>query len=230
MKIGIFADPHYSSAEITCGNRYNSQSLRKIRQAYARFAEEKCDLIVCLGDLTDTEETHETEFRNLKQIAEVIGSVDIPTVCVMGNHDAFAFTADEFYAILGDCRPRNIVQDGKQLIFLDTCYFKDGRHYAPGDSDWTDTFLPDPAALKARLSDTALDTYIFLHQNIDPDVREDHRLYNAAEVAVIIENHNVKAVYQGHYHPGKHSVHNGVKYVTFPAMCEAEDRFYILNI
>ena len=33
MKIGIFTDSHFSSAEVTCGNRYNSRSLEKIRRA-----------------------------------------------------------------------------------------------------------------------------------------------------------------------------------------------------
>ena len=33
MKLGIFTDSHYSSQEVTCGNRYNSRSLEKIRKA-----------------------------------------------------------------------------------------------------------------------------------------------------------------------------------------------------
>ena len=56
MKLGIFADPHYSSALLTCGRRYNSRSLAKIEAALARFAAERCDLVVCLGDLIDRED------------------------------------------------------------------------------------------------------------------------------------------------------------------------------
>ena len=231
MKLGIFTDPHYSSQVVTCGNRYNNQSLRKIKEAYATFADAGCDLIVCLGDLTDTEDTHEKEMENLRQIAQVIRGVSIPTVCVMGNHDAFALTAEEFYGVLPDCRPTNRTVLGKRLLFLDACYFKNGQHYEPGDSDWTDTFLPDPAALKTALRGESLDTYIFLHQNIDLAVREDHRLSNAAEIAQIIETSGaVKAVFQGHYHPGQHSERNGVTYVTLPAMCEAESRYCIFDL
>ena len=69
MKLGLFADPHYSSAEVTCGNRYNSRSLQKIKNACARFEREKCDLIICLGDLTDSEPTHEEELATLPQLA-----------------------------------------------------------------------------------------------------------------------------------------------------------------
>ena len=72
MKLGIFTDSHYSSQEITCGNRYNSRSLEKIKQAYCYFEEEKCDLVICLGDLTDKESTHEKEVENLSKIAQLI--------------------------------------------------------------------------------------------------------------------------------------------------------------
>ena len=52
----MFSDAHYSSAAST-GLRLNNQSLRKIREAYACFAEQGCELVVCLGDLIDTEPT-----------------------------------------------------------------------------------------------------------------------------------------------------------------------------
>ena len=231
MKLGLFTDPHYSSQAITCGNRYNNQSLRKIREAYDFFAKENCDLVVCLGDLTDAEDTHEKELCNLQEIAAVITAAPMQTVCVMGNHDAFAFTANEFYAALPGCKPENRTVGGVNLLFLDTCFFKNGTHYAPGDSDWTDTFLPDPAALRDLLDGIHGKTCVFLHQNTDLSVREDHRLYNAAEVAGIIENSGkVHTVFQGHYHPGQTSRHNGVAYITLPAMCEAEKRYYIYEL
>ena len=55
MKIGLFSDSHYSSAEVTCQRRFNNQSLRKIREAMAAFQD--CDLVISLGDLTDVEHT-----------------------------------------------------------------------------------------------------------------------------------------------------------------------------
>ena len=88
MKLGIFTDAHYSSAPLTCGRRYNNQSLRKIKEAYAYFADEGCDLIVFLGDLSDPEDTREQEFGNLEDIAAIMHGTPIPTVCLIGNHDA----------------------------------------------------------------------------------------------------------------------------------------------
>ena len=116
MKIGLFTDSHYSSQEVTCGCRYNNQSLRKIREAYTAFEAADCDLVICLGDLTDKEDTHQKEAENLREIAELIAASPIPTVCVMGNHDAFTMSAEEFYGILGGCVPENRELDGKPAI------------------------------------------------------------------------------------------------------------------
>ena len=104
MKIGVYTDAHYSSQEITCGRRYNSQSLRKIKEAYEFFKKECCGLVVCLGDLIDTEQTIEKEVQNLIDIATVIRKSNIPTVCLMGNHDAFVLDRKRFYEILGILR------------------------------------------------------------------------------------------------------------------------------
>lgn len=231
LKLGIFTDPHYSSREVTCGNRYNSKSLQKIRDAYDFFALQKCDLVVCLGDLTDQDDSHEKEVCNLKEISNVINGCAIKTVCLMGNHDAFTFSESEFYEILHLEKPTCVEVENKTFLFLDACYFKNGNHYLPGDRDWTDTFFPYTKELKQRLEDAAGDVYIFIHQNTDPNIREDHRLHNSAEINSILQkSKKVKAVFQGHYHSGMKSEYANIAYLTFPAMCENEDAYYVLHI
>lgn len=231
MKIGIFTDSHYSSAKLTCDKRYNSESLRKIREAFDYFLKENCNLVICLGDLTDCEKGHDQEIANLKKISNVIKEYSIKTFVLMGNHDAFSFEEDEFYSILGEnCRPQNICLEGKNLVFIDACYFKNGKHYKPGDSDWTDTFYPEAEQLKEYLSMLSGDTFLFMHQNIDPAIHVSHRLFNSGELFDMIDRcQKVCGVYQGHYHPGAKSEYNGIQYITFPAMCENEGAYYILE-
>jgi len=232
MKIGIFTDSHFSSQEITCGNRYNSQSLRKIEEAYTCFKNENCDLVISLGDLIDIEDDHNREIENLEQIANVIKQYCVPTICVMGNHDGFAFETDEFYKILGeDCKPKTITKDSVNLVFIDGCYFENGEHYYPGDFDWKDTCYPLTDELERELNSLSGEIYIFMHQNIDPSISESHRLANDQEVRKILEKcGKVKTVYQGHYHNGNKNTHNGINYITYPAMCESENRYYVLEI
>jgi len=233
MKLGIFTDSHYSSAELTCGKRYNSKSLGKIREAMAHFAENNVDIIICLGDLIDHEVSHGAEIENLKKISGVFNEYKIPVYAIMGNHDGFAFEREEFYSVLGKQYrpPESVEAEGKTLIFTDTCYFKSGEHYKPGDTDWTDAFLPDTARLETMLSAGSGDAYLFMHHNIDPEIQQDHRIFNDAEIREILEKSGrVKTVFQGHFHAGHSSVHGGINYITFPAMCENEKAYFIIEI
>lgn len=231
MKIGLYADPHYAQREMSGDKRYNRLSLKKIKECYAAFADAGAELAVCLGDLIDNEPDHATEILDLEQVAEIIKRSGIPTVCVMGNHDAFSFTAEEYYSILGGCEPKDICAPGLDLLFLDACYFKSGARYAPGDRDWRDTFLPNAEELETKLNSCKGKVYVFMHQNLDPEVTEVHRLFNAREVMEILEKSGkVKAVYQGHYHPGHRTVFNGIEYVSLPAMCEKENAYEIIDI
>jgi len=232
MTLGIFTDSHYSSQLLTCERRYNSQSLRKIKEAYEYFDRNQCDLVICLGDLIDKESDHSLEIANLNAIASVFRAFSMKTIVVMGNHDAFSFCEAEFYQIVGEsCRPRTVSQGKTHLVFLDACHFRSGKHYQPGDWDWTDTYYPPMERLEQELKELQGEIYLFLHQNVDSEIPQNHCLYNAKELRRIIEAAGtVKAVFQGHYHPGKESSDNGIVYKTFPAMCENEDAYFIVNI
>lgn len=232
MKLGIFADSHYSSAEVTCKKRYNGASLGKIKKAFEHFQEEKCDLVICLGDLIDKEGAHQKEIENLKKVRDVMDAFDIRSLVVMGNHDGFAFDEQEFYAVLGEKhRPEFISEKGKNLIFIDACYFKNGNHYKAGDTDWTDTFFPYADELEKQIKYLLGEIFLFMHQNIDPNIREDHRVFNDDKIRNILEKSNkVKTVFQGHFHAGMKSEVNGIKYITFPAMCENDDAYFVVEI
>jgi len=233
MRTGIFTDPHYSSAEVTCGKRFNSRSLEKIKAAYEYFRSRGCGRVMILGDITDTEPTHEAETENLRRVRGVFDAYpDMATVCLMGNHDAFTCTREEFYGVIGENRmPRVIGSEKASLVFIDACWFSDGRRYMPGDSNWRDAFCPHTAGLKDTLEALAGDVYVFMHQNIDPHVPEDHRLSNAAEVRRILEDsRKVRCVYQGHYHPGHESEVNGIRYVTLSAMCENDGAYIVAEL
>ena len=232
MKLGIFSDPHYSSAAVTCKRRYNSRSLRKMEEALVYFAREGCDRVICLGDLIDKEHDHAKECENLAAVAALFSRYTFPITVLRGNHDAFCLTESEFYGILGEeTRPVTVKANGTTLLFLDACYFRDGTPYAPGHSDWRNTFLPCEDALDAALRAATGDVHLFLHQNVDPAVREDHRVANAQRIRAICEAHgNVRTVFQGHYHPGARSEHNGIRYVTLPAMCESDGAYETVEV
>lgn len=232
MKLGLFADSHFSTAELTCGNRYNSQGLARIEKACRQFVEAGCDRIVCLGDLIDHEPVHETEVDNLKKVAQVFRNCPVPVTVIMGDHDAFSFTREEFYGILGEeCRPADLYGEAVSLLFADACYFRNGKPYGPGDSDWTDTCIPDTEELRKRIEAATGNVYLFLHQNLDPTVESHHILSNAPDIRRILEQSGkVRAVCQGHYHPGNKTGRNGIQYFTLPSLCTYEDAVEIITI
>ena len=131
---------------------------------------------------------------------------------------------DAFYEILGQQhKPYTVIADGAALVFLDACYFASGAHYQPGDSGWTDTYYPHTDVLRNTLSELRCPVSVFLHQNVDPNIREDHRLSNDMDLRRIFEESGVvRNVICGHYHPGMESDLNGVHYLTLPALCERE--------
>jgi len=189
--------------------------------------------VIILGDVTDTEATREQEAANVRAVAAVLEEAALDTVCLMGNHDAFVFTESEFYALLGEkYRPHPIDEGDVHLLFLDACYYGSGEHYHPEKShDWTDTAYPHTQALAQDLQAREGTVYVFMHQNIDPEIPEDHRLANAAEVRAVLEQSGrVKAVYQGHCHWGNRTEVNGIRYITLPAMCESEGAYHVIEL
>lgn len=234
MKLGIFTDPHYSSLTVTCQTRRPSLSLGKMKEAFAAMAD--CDLILCLGDLVDDCGDSVKNREILAQAAALFRTSPVPAYSLMGNHDYHAFRREEFAEITGGITPPPTLRlCGKTLLFPDSAYREDGVSYSGNPFDWTDSFLPAAELdfLRTELADPrTTETYVFLHQNLDPDVEMHHIIRNAAEArAIIAGSAKVKTVFQGHYHPGHENTVDGIPYVTLPAMCEGEEnRFFLLEI
>ena len=231
MKIGLFADPHYSSQKESCGTRRPSLSYGKIREAMEQFRGQKADLVICLGDLMNAGEPD-----LLRDVSAMIHSFHIPFYCMMGNHDYGDFSREAFNELTQNSYPPFSVQYGnKTLIFPDANYLNDGQLYTSENLDWTNSFVPEDQVnqLKSVLADsTVTEAYIFLHQNIDPGVERHHIIRNAEEIrAILRDSGKVKAVYQGHYHPGHENIIDNIPHHTLPAMCEGEEnRFRIVEI
>ena len=227
MKLGLFTDSHYCSREGNC------KSLKKIDKALNDFEKKECDLVVFLGDLVDKEEDHETEIANLKQISDVMNKYNLKISVLIGNHDTYNFSKDDFYRILGEkYRPQNLCINKKNFLFIDSCHSKTGISYKPGFCDWSDIFFPHTDMLEQTLLHAdGHASYIFTHHNLDPAVIERHRISNAAEIRSILEkSKKVHTVFQGHHHHYIESEFNGIHYVTYPSMLENEDAYYIVEL
>ena len=236
MKLGLFTDPHYCDKEITCRTRRPVLSYGKIREAMAHFAREQVDLVLCLGDIIDKCDDAQVNIDKTKEIADLIHSYALPFYSLMGNHDAHVFTREEFDRHTGGFLPPfSMTVKGKTLIFLDANYNGDGTPYTPGKVDWKNTCIPEEQIrnmMQILTAENTEDAYIFMHQNIDPEVQKDHIVRNAAIVRQAIHaSGKVKAVFQGHYHHGHDANIDGIYYATLPAMCEGDgNRYSIIEL
>lgn len=229
MKIGLFADSHYCNEE-EIGTRRPIKSLEKLKRAIADFNANHVSLVICLGDLINTDIGNDVRnLENVRTVAAVLKTLEAPLYCVLGNHDLEAMGADAFEALGGfRSAPLALTCEGLLLILLDANYRRDGQPYTKGYNDWTDTFIPESQLdwLKNILKNGSGPAYVFIHQNTDDAGRpgDPHLVANAAQVRGIIEESGrVKAVYQGHYHYGYFQEINGIPYITLRAMCEVDN-------
>ena len=234
MKLGLFTDPHYSHQTLTCSNRRPSLSYGKVREAMEAMTD--CDLVLCLGDLiNDCGDPAENRER-LAEIAALFRSFAMPVYCLPGNHDYEAFTLAQFQQISGQLAPPSVLRVcGKTLLFPNASCREDGTPYDGNPIDWTDSFLPaaEMDLLRRTLAEPETEeAYVFFHQNLDPDVESHHIIRNAPEIrSLLAESGKVRAVFQGHYHPGHENEIDGIRYRTLPAMCEGEEnRFAIIDL
>ena len=238
MKLGLFTDSHYCDKDVTCRTRRPVLSYGKIREAMETFVREGVDFVLCLGDIIDKCDDPQVNIDKTKEIAALIHSYPLPFYSLMGNHDAHVFTRREFNELVNGHSlpsPVSITVKGKELILLDANYNDDGTSYIPGKVDWKNTYIPEEQlhARMQKLNDpTVCEAYVFLHQNLDPEVQKDHIVRNAEAVREMLRaSGKVKAVFQGHYHKGHETVIDGIPYHTLPAMCEGEEnRFMIIDL
>ncbi len=222
LKIGLIADPHYST-ETQTGSRYPTRSLGRIEAAAEAFRSAGVSLILCLGDMINDDGGCNEE--NLRRICRPLLLTGIECLLVQGNHDRELFTSEQLAELSGmTAAPFCAVRGGVRMITLDANYNTGGTPYRLRDIDWTDSLLPEDqlAFLRDSLAAGPEDAYIFIHQCLDPNAEAHHILKNASEVrSVINKSGRVRGVFQGHYHPGLYSAVDGIPYRTLPAVCES---------
>ncbi|MBO4406144.1 MAG: metallophosphoesterase [Clostridia bacterium] len=232
MKIGLFTDPHYSRRELSGATRRPRLSYEKIGEALRAFREEGVGLVVCLGDLIDSENSTALDRENLAHIAVLLASSGIETYVIPGNHDLFALDRYRFSVLLNmPIAPLHKKIGDVDVILLDANYFRNGTAYDGRPGDWTDTMVPAEQVewLKKELLSCGDKTYLFSHQLIDYNMEQHHVVENAEEICRILsDSGKVRAVFQGHYHHGGEHEIDGVSYVTLRAMCEGYENSYLI--
>lgn len=221
VRVGLVTDLHHADKP-TKGTRHYRDTLAKLAEAAKRFATDKPNFVVELGDFIDAADSVEAEQRYLRQVGAVFDSIPGPKHYVLGNHCVDTLTKDEFLGGVGKKESfYSFDVGGCHFIVLDSCFRSDGKPYGRKNSTWTDANVPDHELewLAADLKETGNPVIVFAHQRLDESGR--HAVKNAPEVRRVLESSgNVLAVLQGHSHQNDHQQIGGIHYATLVAMVE----------
>lgn len=231
MKIGLFSDTHYCDSKYIGGGRFPRSSYGKVKRAMEQFKHEEVDMVFCLGDMTDHDQssTKEDIIRCFGELYSLILSYGIPFCLVPGNHDYLVMTAEDMRKSSGFVVPPHTIHtESCDFVVLDANYRSNMKRFDVAGVEWTDSNLPPEQVeyLRKELS-VNKDHIVLVHECLDPNLDKTHIIKNAEEIRKIIaDSGNVKKVINGHFHDGHCCVIDGIEYLTLKSVCENEDDVY----
>ena len=225
LDVLIVADPHYTALARQAGEdsaRQTTLALMLIQKALWRLRNQGITpgLILLLGDLVDDGDAPRS-VSDLMHLAGALLKTGIRVLAVPGNHDGDPARVAQFF---GSEPGLHLVNGYGFLLFADQ--HVGNEHYAR-----TAEGLALPAQAAAQHPGVPL--IAVQHHPIHPTISAPYpyMLDNSGEVAAGYREAGVKLSLSGHYHPGQAAtVHEGVTYVTTPALAEAPFTFQHLRL
>lgn len=239
LRVGLVADIHYASQNY--GDRYCTEGLSRLDAAIEEFRRRSVDFVILLGDATEGGQGEEDQLRCVDEVAHRLADSSVEVHFVAGNHDLEDISKRDFYDRMWSAvaYPSDAMQyeysyavdrAGIRFVFLDTHFTDDGRDWSRGNFDWDEAHVrSDHLAWAARVAAGAPDSGVILvtHESLD------YRRTNGARDPHVIVNHRavwdavshgsenpVRAVFQGHYHPGRLAHFRRVPILTLTAMVD----------
>lgn len=219
MRIILFTDAHYAAALTACGTRRCDISLKKLSDIYENMGH--ADAYINLGDLVNDTGDAVRNRANIKAMLEFIAGLGAPCFSIAGNHDAEVADKALFS---GHAGAYSFDGGGIEWLALDCCCTQDGRSYDGLNFDWTDAALPEAQLdwLEKKLSGAGRPVVILSHQPLTGDLSDPHTIRNrdAVQRVILGARRPVRAILQGHYHPGARRALGRIPSWIFPALCE----------
>ena len=228
-RVGLITDLHYR--EVVPGTAKNpKRESRKVGELLRRALEElsrrSVDALVVAGDCVD-DETQPGVLEDVAALGDVLLASGLHVILVPGNHDP---APETFYAALpGTLRPPRRQRVGECEVLT---YGEDTS------TAGTERALRVPAAM-AEMAEALRApgpvTLVVQHYVVFPDHEGpgyNHTYQNASEIRALMEGSPRRVVsLSGHYHRGYPlTVHNGVRYFTGRALCEAPYPYYVIHV
>lgn len=217
MKFLVFADYHYYP------KHYINHGIEGLRTLQKVAEEEKCDMILHLGDFTHGPVT-------VKEFVDEYNNFHIPSYNCLGNHDTELCGLEETLKAyrMPDVH-YTVDMGGYRFVFANTSYYFDGEKYHVYDKtnyfaypETRETLPPEEIDfIRDSIESSPYPCIICSHASFErfDDVKNGHLVREVVDKANEKKPHSVLMCMNGHRHKDHTSIINNVIYqeITSPA-------------
>jgi alkaline phosphatase len=236
LQIGIVTDVHAHDLDSPLEGKMMTRYPERLGAFIDAMNTWPADLVIELGDFVNgwvvlgTDPGDPYRIPQILEEAEAIyAGFDGPRYHVIGNHDVYNLSKEEYRQCVNITSTCYSFDAGAyHFVVLDVQYDEEGNDLA-----YTYTgvrgFVPQKEMewLQKDLAATDRPTIVCVHQMLDTEPTEAGwtLIGNATEVRTLLADSGVViAVFQGHDHANRHTLIDGIHYITFQALVDEEGR------
>jgi len=237
LQIGIFADLHAHDTDSPNEGKVMIDYKERLEACVEAMNAWPADLVIQLGDFVNGKFVMGAELGDparitgiLEETEAIYAQVNAPRYYVLGNHDVYDLSKEEFLDRVGaSSLYLSFDAGGYHIVILDAQYNKKGEDL--GHIGWSvQGNIPQDELdwLRDDLAATRKPTIVCVHQPLDVDfdmLSGGPEIFNNEAVKTVLEESGVViAVFQGHDHENNYTLINGIHYLTFEALVNEEER------
>jgi len=234
VRVGIFADLHAHDTDSPGEGKVMTTYPQRLGACVDAMNAWPADLVIELGDFVNGAFVMGAPLGDparivniLDQAEAIYAKLDAPRYYVLGNHDMYDLSKDEFLAHTAATKTYESFDVGAyHFVILDAQYNKKGEDLA--HAGWVvQGNIPQPEIdwLASDLAATDKPTIVCVHQRleVDKDLLSGGgpEILHNKEVQKVMEDSGVViAVFEGHDHENDHTVINGIHYIEFDQLTD----------
>ncbi len=232
VRLGLFADLHAHDTDSPLEGKWMIHTEERLAAFTAAMNAWDPDFVIELGDFVNGWVVLGADPGDPARIPEILAwadslyaAFDGPRYHVIGNHDVYNLDKELYRSLLGiESTYYSFDVGAFHFVVLDVQFGEDGSDLAHTYTGVAG-FLPEAELdwLRDDLAASDRPTIVFVHQMLDAYIEAWGRalVANQPEIqAVLAEDGDVIAVFQGHDHDNVHNEIDGIHYVTFEALVD----------
>jgi alkaline phosphatase len=237
LRVGIFTDLHAHDTDSPFEGKVMTTYPERLGACVKAMNAWPADIVIQLGDFVNGAFVMGADLGDPARIVDILDSteaiyaeLDAPRYYVLGNHDMYDLSKEEFLAHTAATATYLSFDAGAyHFVILDAQYNKKGEDI--GHAGWVvQGNVPQPEIdwLKEDLASTDRPTIVCVHQRleIDKDLLSGGgpQVLHNKEVQKVMEDSGVViAVFEGHDHTNAHTMINGIHYIEFDQLTDEHD-------